>query len=138
MVKDEGVMLLADKPFCRSLTHLNVAKCNTTIESLKAISDSKYLGNLVDLDISNNEKVDLQSFFEITDNIKLFSMMNRIRVDYCGVDENEVNQINDEHKLKLVRQENPEEIDDRYLLEENVYNPKEEADVSISEDELQD
>jgi Leucine-rich repeat (LRR) protein len=58
MVKDEGVMLLADKPFCRSLTHLNMAKCNITIESLKAISDSKYLGNLVDLDISNNEKVD--------------------------------------------------------------------------------
>jgi len=117
---------------------LNVAKCNITIEALKAISDSKYLGNLVDLDISNNEKVNLQFFFEITDNIKLFSMMKRIRVDYCGVDESEVSQINDMYKLKLVREFHQEEIDDRYLLEEDVYNPAEEDQVSISEDELDD
>jgi len=66
-------------------------------------------------------------------------MMNRIKVDYCGVDENEVNQINDVYKLKLVRDEADDiEVDDRYLLEENVYNPKEDNDVSISEDELED
>jgi len=58
----------------------------------------------VDLNLSNNEKINLQQFFdnEVTsDNIKLFSMMNRIKVDYCGVDENEVNNINDVYKLKL-------------------------------------
>jgi hypothetical protein len=55
LIKDDGLMLLCDKPFCRSLTHLRVAKCNLTIESLKFIgtvfftlkflADSKYLGN---------------------------------------------------------------------------------------------
>jgi hypothetical protein len=56
------------------------------------------------LDISSNENVNLQMFFDVTDNIKLFSMMNRIRVDYCGVDEGEVTLINDTYKLKLVRE----------------------------------
>lgn len=96
----------------------------------------------MDLNLSNNEKINLQQFFdnEVTsDNIKLFSMMNRIKVDYCGVDENEVNNINDVYKLKLCREEKDDfEVDDRYLLEEDVYNPAEDNEVSISEDSLND
>lgn len=136
MIKDEGVMMLAEKPFCRSLTHLCIAKCGLTIEALKCIADSKYLTNLVDLDVSNNEKINLQLFFELTDNIKLFSMMNRIRCDYCGLNEEEVVQFNDAYKLKLVKGYDPEEIDDRYLLEDDVYKPGEENDVSITEEDM--
>ena len=33
MIKDEGIMMLAEKPFCRSLANLNIAKCSLTIES---------------------------------------------------------------------------------------------------------
>ena len=73
-------------------------------------------------------------FFDVTDNIKLFGMMNRIRVDYCGVDEGEVSQINDTYKLKLVREFQDKEIDDLYLLDDEAFNPAEEDEVSISED----
>jgi len=41
-IKDEGIILLCEKPFCRSLTHLNVARCGLTMEALKAIAYSKY------------------------------------------------------------------------------------------------
>lgn len=136
-IKDEGIAMVADKPFCRSLTHLNVAKCSLTMESLKCIADSKYLTNLVELDLSNNPDINLQVFFEDTDNIKLFQMMNRIRCDCCGLNEEEVSQINDVYKLKLVKGFEPQEIDDRYLLEEDAYKPGEENDVSITEDDME-
>lgn len=133
---DEGVFALCDKPFTRSLTTLNLEKCNITIESLKYIAENKFMGNLVDLDISNNEKVQLQTFFYETDNIKMFSMMNRIKVIHCGLDESEVENLNDEFKLKCVKEEQHEEVDDRYLLDDNAFNPKDVEDVSISEDDL--
>merc|ERR1712159_398545 len=137
MIKDEGVAMIADKPFCRSLTHLNVAKTSLTTEALKCIADSKYLTNLVDLDVCNNPKINLQLFFEDTDNIKLFQMMNRIRCDHCGLNEEEVSQINDAYKLKLVKGEEEDEIDDRYLLQEDVYRPGQEDEVSITEEDME-
>lgn len=137
MIKDEGVAMIAEKPFCRSLQYLNVAKTSLTMESLKCIAESKYMTNLVDLDVSNNPKINLQAFFEDTDNIKLFQMMNRIRCDYCGLNEEEVSQINDVYRLKLLKGEEEEEIDDRYLLQEDAYKPGEENEVSITEEDME-
>ncbi|MEC9398611.1 MAG: hypothetical protein VX475_13375, partial [Myxococcota bacterium] len=50
-IGDEGVILLVNSPYIRSLTHLNLLGNQIQYDGLRAIANSKNLSNLRDLDL---------------------------------------------------------------------------------------
>jgi hypothetical protein len=100
-IKDDLAAAMIEKPFIRSLEMINLENCDISNETIKRLSENTYLGNVKELDISNNPRIKVATLLEEIENTKFIHNLRRLCMANIGVTKALKDEMKAEFKLNV-------------------------------------